>query len=205
MRFYRLLRPVWSPILNRALRDRLDRDARQRWVDDVWARFQALIREQPGEPTFGARIMAQLSVATLAIFQALVAAGLNDEQARQKTTQITWRIYFPSAMLLWRLAGLFSRDPLARVRIAMSWAMRWPYTAPGYRMAFVPADEGVAFDVERCPAADTFARFDRSDLCVSAWCALDDPLADRWGLALTRTGTLASGAARCDFSFRKEE
>lgn len=190
MPFYRLMRPIWSPFLQRALHDRFDRAARRRWVDDVWARFQALSRELPDEPTFGARLMAQLSAATLAIFQALHAAGLSEEQARQRTTQITWRIYFPSAMLLWRLAGLFSRHRLARVRLAMSWAMRWPYTSPGYRMAFVPGAEGtVAFDVERCPAADTFARFGRSDLCVSAWCALDDPLAERWGLALTRTGT----------------
>ncbi|MFQ5596376.1 MAG: L-2-amino-thiazoline-4-carboxylic acid hydrolase [Anaerolineae bacterium] len=93
----------------------------------------------------------------------------------------------------------------------MDWFVRFPYTAPGYQMQYVEAEKNtVAFDVGwcptyRCPAADYFARQGLSELCVSAFCDLDPPLADQWGVTLERSQTLAGGATHCNFRFRPRQ
>jgi len=40
---------------------------------------------------------------------------------------------------------------------------------------------------------------DAADLCVQTWCALDYPLAQKWGGHLERSGTIAMGKDHCDF------
>jgi ubiquinone biosynthesis protein len=40
---------------------------------------------------------------------------------------------------------------------------------------------------------------DAAELCVRTWCALDYPLAQKWGGRLERSGTLAMGMKHCDF------
>ena len=61
------------------------------------------------------------------------------------------------------------------------------------------------FDVYRCPTADYFASQGLSELCVSAFCNLDYPLADKWGVTLERPLTPAGGATHCDFRFQSKQ
>jgi L-2-amino-thiazoline-4-carboxylic acid hydrolase len=68
-------------------------------------------------------------------------------------------------------------------------------------MEDVEADAAVAFSVRRCPVAEFFTSQGARDLCVHTWCALDFPLAKMWGGSLQRSGTLAGGAAGCDFKW----
>ncbi len=56
-----------------------------------------------------------------------------------------------------------------------------------------------------CPAADYFTSQGLPEQCVSAWCSLDYPLADRWGVELARGQTLAGGGTHCNFRFHKSQ
>ena len=86
------------------------------------------------------------------------------------------------------------------------WMKVFPYRKPGYEMDYVDAGEDVVgFDVRRCPPAAYFALHDRSELCTAAFCDLDYPLADRWGLVLDRPHTIARGADHCDFRYRRRQ
>lgn len=147
--------------------------------------------------------MVRLAAMTIGLHNSLRQAGLTEEEARERTSQVTWLMYEKLTGLPWKLTALLAKSRIARVHRVMDWSMRFPYGPPGYQMQYVQAAENtVAFDVHRCPTADYFARQGLSELCVSAFCNLDYPLADRWGVTLERSQTLAGGATHCDFRFR---
>ena len=53
-----------------------------------------------------------------------------------------------------------------------------------------------------CDICHQFSKFDAMDL-VPYMCALDDVLSDRFDQGLRRTGTIAVGAAQCDFRYER--
>jgi len=57
----------------------------------------------------------------------------------------------------------------------------------------------VAFDCTKCPVAAFFAAHESSALCTATWCALDFPVAEKWGGQLVRPKTIAGGHDYCDF------
>lgn len=202
----RLLRPLFVRAMRRALQDKFPPDELKQIIQDAWRHYDDLAQNLPIEPTRGARVMVQLAAMTVGLHNALCAAGLSGEEARETTAQVTWCVYEKLAMPPWQLTRPLAKDRLARVKRVMDWFMRFPYVAPGYDMRYVNAGEdAVAFDVYRCPAAEYFIDQGLSELCVSAFCNLDFPLADRWGVTLERSQTLASGATHCDFRFMKTE
>jgi len=70
-------------------------------------------------------------------------------------------------------------------------------------MLYLQTDKNiVAFNVYRCPVAEFFISHGLSELCVSAFCDLDYPLADIWDVTLDRPQTIAGGNKYCDFCFR---
>ena len=202
----KLLRPMIAPAIRQVLQDRFSPEELERVIQAAWQTYDGLAPDLPAEPTLGARLMVRLAAMTIGLYQALRQAGLDEEEAQERTSQVTWLVYEKMNRLPWKLAGLGIKDPLARVHRVMGWALHFLYKAPGYQMQFVPAgDETVAIDVHRCPAADYFGRQGLSELCVSAFCNLDYPLADEWGVMLERPLTLAGGAAYCDFRFRPRQ
>jgi len=199
----KLLRPILSQAVRRVLWNRLAPEEMEQVIQGAWRNYSDLALDLPAEPTLGARIMARLAAMTVSLHNSLREASLTEEEARERTSQVTWLVYEKLAMPPWKLTALLTKSRLARVKKAMDWFMRFPYGAPGYQMQYVQAEENtVAFDVHRCPAADYFARQGLSELCVNAFCNLDYPLADRWGVTLERSQTLAGGATHCDFRFR---
>ncbi len=172
----------------------------------VFAMTKALYREYsrsiPRESTIGARVMVRLAAHTAALFRSLLHHEVPDAKALRLTAEITWRVYRKLAWLPWAVTRLRSRDPLSRVRMAMDLFMRFPYARPGYRMHYVDCgDQTVGFDVHRCPVSEYFARAGLSKLCSAAFCDLDFPLADKWGLELHRGLTLSKGDAHCAFRY----
>ena len=82
----------------------------------------------------------------------------------------------------------------------------FPFGSPSYEWREAESTDGaVAFDCVKCPVAEFFASRDASELCVSTFCRLDFPLAETWGGQLVRSGTIASGADRCDFRWRPQQ
>ncbi len=199
----RLLRPLLAWAIRRAMKDRLPSRELKGMVQGAWRTYAGLAQDLPAEPTLGARLMLRLAALTVALFKAMVTAGLTEAEARERTSQVTWLVYERLAAPPWSFTRLLARDPLARMRRAMDLFMRFPYGAPGYDMRYVQAEgEVVAFDVHRCPVAEYFARQGLSELCVSAFCNLDYPLAEKWGVVLERPQTLAAGGPHCDFRYR---
>ena len=74
----------------------------------------------------------------------------------------------------------------------------------GFVMTKVDTGDLMAFDVTYCPISKFFAEHDAVEVGPLV-CKVDDMLADTLpGISLQRTGTIANGAARCDFRYRRE-
>jgi ubiquinone biosynthesis protein len=180
-------------------RRRLSRAETKRIIGRLWAHFDALAPRLPWEPTFGARMNVGLAAVTVAGHRALTESGIDPQEASEVLAEMAWRVYRTWGLVPAVIARLFTPDPLRRLRICTDLFRRFPFNPPGYRMEDVPAEGAVVFAVRRCPVADYFRSQGLSTLCVQTWCALDEPLARMWGGALERKGTLAGGAAQCDF------
>jgi ubiquinone biosynthesis protein len=211
----RLGRPVLDAVIRRALVGRAvtglghGRTLTRREVDEIlgrlWAHFDELGHTVPWEPTFGSRMNVALAAVTIATHRALGEVGIVGPEATDLIRTIAWRIYRIWGGVPAAIARLATRDPVRRLRVSTALFRRFPFNPPGYRMKDLPATDAVAFDVDRCPVADYFRAQGQSDLCVRTWCALDEPLAELWGGTLERRGTLAGGAARCDFRWLPRE
>ncbi|NOX61634.1 MAG: L-2-amino-thiazoline-4-carboxylic acid hydrolase [Chloroflexi bacterium] len=200
------LRPMLARVLRKRLRHRFSAEELEQIIQNTWRIDEALAQDLPEEPNLGARLVVRAAASTVALYRALRDAGLEPDEARDLTSRVTWSIYEKLALPRWGLSRLFAKRPLDRVRLTMTWSMRFPYSPPRYDMRFVNVEEHVvAIDVHRCPAAEYFAGQGLSELCVSSWCNLDYALAEKWGVVLDRSQTLADGAPYCDFRFRARQ
>lgn len=164
------------------------------------AEFARLACGLPDEPTAGSRLCVRLAAWTLALYRALQAHGVSAADSRTLTADVAWAAYRPLMAASALPARLLVRDPRARLRALARSQQRFPFNPPGWR--FTPAGGGgSAVDVTHCPIADYLLSQDAGRLCVAAWCGQDGPVAERWGAQLRRTGTLATGAAACDFRY----
>lgn len=169
-------------------------------LTDTWRRYYTMEGEVPVASTAGAVLTTHLAVVTLALYRALVARDVPAQRAYQIIYAAGWRLYQHMGEPPLLLAAAYTRDPEKRLKIATDLFRAFPFGEPAYSWKDVQDEPGVvAFDCLRCPVADYFAQHGESDLCVHTWCELDFPLAHKWGGDLVRSGTLASGAARCDF------
>jgi len=168
----------------------------------VWQMYDELAPHVPQEPKPGNQMNMLLSCITLACFRILMAEGIGREYAIELIGDMTWKIYKEWGRIPIFGASLITRDPRERMRMSVNMFLRFPFTPPGYVFKRLPSEDGISFDVLRCPVAEYLRQQNASDLCVSTWCDLDFPLAEMWGGWLERTTTLASGCAQCDFRFK---
>ncbi len=168
-----------------------------------WNRVDELTPSVFQEPTFGSRMNVRLAALTLALFRHLVAVGVEREYAIELVGDSCWTIY-----QWWGRLGLFARslsqsdairDQAKLVRSDGSWPISFPFNPPGYLTRYVPTENGLGFDVIRCPVAEYFRGHGAPDLGVGTWCMLDYALAEAQGIRMVRTQTLAAGSKRCDF------
>jgi L-2-amino-thiazoline-4-carboxylic acid hydrolase len=164
------------------------------------AEFAGLARGLPDEPTAGSRLCVRLAAWTLALDRALQARGVTAADSRTLTADVAWAAYRPFAAASALRARLLVRNPRARLRALARSGQRFPFNPPGWRFNPVGGD-GSAVDITYCPIAAYLLSQGAADLCVAAWCGQDGPVAERWGARLRRTGTLATGAAACDFRY----
>jgi hypothetical protein len=102
-----------------------------------------------------------------------------------------------------KLMGAAFRLPVLRNAVLRSME-RAREDAGGFVMRKVdsPGDL-MAFDVEYCPISKFFAEHDAVEVGPLV-CKIDDLLVSTMpGISLQRTGTIANGAARCDFRYRR--
>jgi L-2-amino-thiazoline-4-carboxylic acid hydrolase len=162
--------------------------------------FARLACGLPDEPTVGSRLCVQLAAWTLALDRALQAHGVTAADSRTLTADVAWAAYRPFVVASALPARLLVRSPRARLRALARSQQRFPFNPPGWRFTPAGGSES-AVDITYCPIADYLLSRDAGSLCVAAWCGQDGPVAERWGAQLRRTGTLATGAAACDFRY----
>ena len=161
-----------------------------------------------GAPDFRRRMNRKLfsmGIPTLALYRALRRdAGLDQEAALGLLDRTLHRVYerrLASPVLRKVASGAF------RLRVVRQGIMRAAEgldEPEGFSMRRVSSPGTLlAFDVERCPLAEFFARHGAPEVGPLI-CKLDDLVTDALaGVTLERTGTIAAGASRCDFRYRR--
>lgn len=198
-----LLHAAAGPPLQAFLRAHYTRQEAQATYKRTWTLFAELEPSVPEQKTFGARFIVRAAAGTLAFYRALRERGESDEQATALLADFTWIIYEKMGRLPWILVGLQTKDPYRRLELATKFFRQFPFGPPAYEWRDVEASaDVVAFDCLRCPVAEFFSSHHAGPVCVATFCNLDFPLAPTWGASLTRTGSLAGGAPRCDFRWR---
>jgi ubiquinone biosynthesis protein len=172
-------------------------------LKEAWDRYYELEPSIAIQPTRGAVFTTHLAAATLALHEVLLRHGTSTADSHRLIYDIGWRIYVQMGEIPLLVASAVTRDPHKRLKLATDLFRTFPFGAPSYQWRDVlSADGSIAFDCTKCPVAEFFAKHDASELCVQTFCQLDFPLAEKWGGQLFRTGTIASGAAICDFRWK---
>lgn len=166
----------------------------------TWRRYDTLEAGLPVAETFGAMLTTHLAALTLAVQESLLAQDLSAAEGYQIVYDIGWSIYERMSEVPLLLAKTLTSSPQKQMRIATDLFRHFPFGGPAYGWRDVDAGPNIiGFDCTKCPVAKFFKDYNASDLCVQTWCALDYPLAQKWGGHLERTGTIAMGKAHCDF------
>lgn len=198
-----LMKAIVNPYAWQVLTDHYPDAQVKEILERTWMRYLDLEPSIPHQKTFGARFTVHAAAAIIALYEVLTATGQTKDGAAHLIYQIAWEVYTVMGDLPWFIGGTFTQDGLRRLKLATDAFRSFPFGSPAYLWQDVDAGDGVvAFDCLRCPVAEYFASHNLSELCVKTFCNLDFPLAEQWGAKLERTGTLASGAPRCDFRWR---
>lgn len=166
----------------------------------TWDRYYELEPSVAVQPTLGAVFTTHAAALILAMHETLLRHGVAAAVSHRLIYDIGWSVYRQMAEPPLLIASAFTRDPQKRLKLATDMFRSFPFGSPSYEWHDVSSQDGaVAFDCVKCPVAEFFASQNASELCVQTFCRLDFPLAETWGGKLERTGTIASGAERCDF------
>lgn len=195
---------LWQLLLGPHVRAILKNTPLSMAVEDVlretWARYYELEPSIAVASNLGAVFTTHLAAVTLALHGVLIRHGIEPAKSYQLIYDMGWRFYEQLGEAPLLLASAFTRDPHKRLKLATDFFRTFPFGPPGYEWRDVARTDGaIAFDCLKCPVAEFFGNHNSSELCVQTFCRLDFPLAEKWGGRLQRTGTIASGAQKCDF------
>jgi hypothetical protein len=210
---------VYQPLATHALRSTLVGRGRERSVAErgrftrldatrllraAWRRYDEECPALPPQPTVGSTMNVRLACFTRAVFEELLAMGVDRPYAIELVADATWAVYRVWGRIALAAGRLTPGKPAALSFAARggpqgALSLRFPFNAPGYVIRAVPAQQGAAFDVVRCPVAIYFRENGAADLCMAAWCNLDYPLGELTHQTLVRTKTLVQGDDHCDF------
>ncbi len=169
-------------------------------MKETWDRYYEIEPTVAVQPTLGAVFTTHAAALILAMHETLLGHGIAAADSHRLIYDIGWGVYRHMGEPPLLVGAAFTRDPRKRLKLATDLFRSFPFGSPSYEWRDVPSQDGaIAFDCVKCPVAEFFARQNASELCVQTFCRLDFPLAETWGGELKRTGTIASGAERCDF------
>jgi hypothetical protein len=183
----------------RAEDGRFTRAEAKELVKDTWRIFEEATSLLPAQPTAGTRLNVRLSCLTLACFEALLRRGIERAYAIEIISDLTWTFYAKWGALGRLLGGRGITTHLGHPEVGDTVPLLFPFNPPGYIAKWVHVEQGVGYDMVRCPVAEYFRNHHAADLCVSSWCNLDFPLGEMLGQKLTRQKTLVLGDDRCTF------
>jgi hypothetical protein len=170
----------------------------------IWRRtleLQAELRKQRPHHSFGVNQFLHFMEWDNALYRAMREHGIPQEQASRLIEEINWEIFGAGTSNVFALSRLRGAKLQTRVQWILDLMFFTLFTKP-FRKQAVPSDNGIAFDVVRCPVAEYFQQQGVPELTRAAACNLDHRMAQTWGVSLERSQTLAAGDARCDFRFK---
>jgi len=153
----------------------------------------------PGPPVLRAHLAFSV-LPGAAIYRAMRERGWDADAAADSVTHALAAMAAPRHRVLQRLTR---RDRGRRLFMAAARRSLRAFPPPGWQATWVERSASrVAFDMTRCFDLDMLRQLD-AEAIAPAYCAVDDVLyADLCPeLCWARSGTLATGAPRCDFRF----
>ncbi len=185
--------------MKRVLGKSIDRAA----LVQIWtaAKFQQQ-ELKPLRPrhSFGVNFILPYFEWSIALYRSLIDAGHSHEEAGQWVEEVNWDALGPAICSAYPLSRIHSKNPQARLGWVNRFLFQFVFTAP-YEYKIIPNTNDLHFDVTVCPFAQYFADRGIPELTAFAACNLDHRMADKWGVKLERTETLAEQKPRCDFRF----
>jgi hypothetical protein len=173
-------------------------------VAQVWQKTTSLqveLRKTRPRYSFGVNLFLRYMEWDVALYRVLLAQGMSQEQACHLTEEINWEIFGAGTKAAFLLSRLRSANHQTRIQWVLDLMFLVLFTKP-FRKQAVPSNNGIAFDVVRCPVAEYFQQQGIPELTRSAACNLDHRMAQNWGVKLERSQTIAEGASHCDFRFK---
>jgi hypothetical protein len=169
-------------------------------IKGFWKKYLLLKKELPVMPTLGGAITIRLAAMSRAFHEELTERNQKEIVIAQLFYQIGWVIYQKMGKFSWSLTRLSGKNEHHRLLKATQLFRKFPFNEPEYKWENVEtSDNIIGFNCTKCPVAEYFVEHDLSDFCTKTWCALDFPIAELWNAKLERTGSIASGAMKCDF------
>jgi len=144
-----------------------------------------------------------LGVASLALYRALQAAGVEREYATELVSDLAWKVYEKWIVLPRFIARRVTRDPQKQVDLMARMGLRYPFNRPGYDWKVLPESGTFAVDYYRCPVYDYLKAQGEAEFMLNTWCTLDFDLAQ----VMTRGGyyerphILSAGDEVCDMKW----
>ena len=139
---------------------------------------------------------------TLALYQTLREENDDQEAILAELDRIVAAIVERSGRRRWVQFIGRQPNPLAVLRIANRWAMKWVYPPEGWRFEWVEESEQcVAYDARECFYLNVLTAYGAPELTAHL-CVVDDLLfGDLPGVFWGRTRMLSRGDDRCNFRF----
>ena len=150
--------------------------------------------------TPGGRLEVATSAYLLSLYRAMRETGISEDRAYASLS----RGLFEVMRRVWQVPDALVPavlSPVMRTKLQARMARALVFREPDWSMSEVEWDGRFGLDVTRCVPRDFFASEGAERLCDAVMCRQDTLMADERGVRFTRTGTLARGAARCDFRY----
>ena len=195
------------PFFRRALSTRFSKDEVERIIQQTQDEFCALL---PRLPYIGGKqnpLTTNLVACSwfLALYRVLQPRGLSDDEIGDLVYRVAEEWVKSSPRWIGRLQGLLVKTPLLRIvfgRISRQ-SQRRKY--PGdFVVQFVPGDRhnfDFGLDFTSC-AIHKFFQAEQAGHFAKYMCRIDYLTTGFKGIELMRTGTIATGADKCDFRYR---
>lgn len=184
---------------------RFTRQEVDRILERTWRNYDELAPDAHIErlKTMGNRQNVLLGVATLAMYRALLAEGIEKAYATELLTDVAWKIYEKWIVLPRFIARLVSHDPQEQVDVMLRMFLTYPFSRPGYDWKVRPEPDTFAVDILRCPVRDYLKSQGEEEFMLNSWCTLDFALAQVMtkGGHYERPHTLSAGDEVCDMKW----
>ena len=202
----KLFRFLFSRYVRRVVRNcwlesHFSADELDTFLQQVWTDYLNEAASIPRQANLGNALMMQFAGLTLSAYRVLLAQGIAKAKAILMVSAVTKHLTFTWTKRGKVLLTPFFPKRLNRLHAGAQFIMHTLFSRPGYQFAVERFPDSFRLNVYQCPVAAMMKAKGVPELCTHTWCGVDPGVVEIMDGKLTRTGTLAMGAERCDFVF----